>query len=313
MDLGGTKIEAIVMADDGRIVCRNRVNTPKDDYQATLVALGNIIKAVSQDAGIADDVPVGIGSPGAVSLKTGLMMNCNSTCLNNQPLREDLQTLIKRPVRIANDADCFTLSEASDGAAMGEDIVFGVILGTGVGGGIVFQTELAQGVNAICGEWGHNSLPLENILPAEDRPGYSEDSLKDCSRDCSRDCFCGRKNCIETWLAGPAFELSYYERSQQKREAADIVALAEKGDPAAMDCLAQYCNMLALALSNVINILDPGIIVLGGGMSNTDRIYETLPQLLPRYVFSDQINTRIVKAMHGDSSGVRGAAWLWRE
>ncbi|HIG41861.1 MAG: ROK family protein [bacterium] len=301
IDLGGTKIEAIVMATDGSIICRERIDTPKNNYPQTLDKLAEIIQLVSTKSKHSPTRPVGIGTPGAVSLKTGLLMNCNSTCLNGQPLREDLEALIGRPVRIANDADCFALSEASDGSAMHEDIVFGVILGTGVGGGIVFQQHLAQGVNAICGEWGHNTLPLAAFQPDE----------KSAAPEGNRECFCGRHNCIETWLAGPGLETSYLNRTEQQLSAKEIAEAARDGDLDAEYLLDEYCNLLALALSTVINILDPGVIVLGGGMSNIDVIYTKVPLYLPRYVFSDQVNTRLVKARHGDSSGVRGAAWLW--
>ena len=302
IDLGGTKIEAIVLSNDGSIEARYRTDTPKNNYVQTLNAINHVIDFVSDRQNLPESLPIGIGTPGAVSLHTGLMMNCNSTCLNGKPLPPDLEALIRRPVRLANDADCFALSEASDGAGKSGTLVFGVILGTGVGGGFVFNHQLIQGVNAICGEWGHNPLPLDVYQPDEGEEFKPFES---------RECFCGRNNCVETWLAGPSFERSYQELTLQQLSSRQIVAAAMKGSPTAVNLLNQYCNLLALALSNVINILDPAVIVLGGGMANIDLLYEKLPHYLPRYVFSDQLNTRIVKAKYGDSSGVRGAAWLW--
>ena len=303
IDLGGTKIEAVIMNGDGQIIARKRVPTPTDDYAATLASIAGLVEGLQHEFGIDTHIPVGIGTPGAVSFETGLLKNCNSTCLNGQSLREDLEALLRRPVRIANDADCFALSEASDGAAAGAHSVLGVILGTGVGGGLVYEGQLIQGINAISGEWGHNPLPLlayqpmpENDLPVIDHP---------------RSCYCGRNDCVETWLAGPAFEQSYLALAGQPLKAIDIAALIDRGDAQATALFHQYCNLLALALSTVINIIDPAVIVLGGGMSNIQGLYELVPHYLPRYVFSDHVNTLIKQAVHGDSSGVRGAAWLW--
>jgi fructokinase len=306
VDLGGTKIEAVLLTANGEISAKHRIATPKNDYKATLFAIGEVIEQLllkdTHDQSVTQRLPIGIGTPGAVSLKTGLLMNCNSTCLNGKPLAEDLEALLQRPVRIANDADCFTLSEASNGAAANSNTVFGVILGTGVGGGVVFNQQLAQGVNAICGEWGHNTLPLAAYQPDDgELPAPTE----------QRPCFCGRQNCVETWLAGPGFEKSYQSLTGVELIAAEIISSIEVGNNEAELLLHQYCNLLSLALSNVINILDPGTIVLGGGMSNIKQLYTLLPKYLPRYVFSDQLHTRIVAAQFGDSSGVRGAAWLW--
>jgi predicted NBD/HSP70 family sugar kinase len=229
------------------------------------------------------------------------MKNCNSTCLNGMPLQTDLEALMSRPVRIANDADCFTLSEASDGAAAGTSNVFGVILGTGVGGGICLNQQPVEGINAIAGEWGHNPLALDNLQSDNMTfPGMPP-----------RTCYCGRRNCVESWLAGPSFELSYEIVSGHKLRAPAIVSLVEQGNPDANMIMDRYHNMLALALSTVINILDPEKIVLGGGLSNIASLYTEVPKYLDRYVFSDRVDTEIVKARHGDSSGVRGAAWLW--
>ena len=235
---------------------------------------------------------VGVGIPGTRSPDHGRIKNANSTCLIGKDLQGDLERLLERPVRLANDADCFTLSEASDGAGAGADNVFGVILGTGVGGGIAIHGRLLSGPNAIAGEWGHNALPWRSTA---DGP--------------TRRCYCGLEDCIETFLSGPGWAA----RSGQGLNARELVAAAERGEPAATEALARYCEQLARALASVINILDPQVIVLGGGLSNIPALYHEVPPLLVRHVFSDQVNTRLVQARHGDSSGVRGAAWLWPE
>lgn len=301
IDLGGSKIEAIVMDDDGEVKHRLRVDTPKDNYAETLNVTRELVDNLEKKAGITEPLPLGIGTPGAISLSSGLMKNCNNTCLNGMPLREDLEKLTSRPVRIANDADCLTLSEASSGAATGSNNVFGVILGTGVGGGIYLNDRLVQGVNAITGEWGHNPLALDNL--ATDGEAYPAMA--------SRLCYCGHMNCVESWLAGPSFELSFEIVSGRRLPAAEIVDLVAQEDPQAIMTMNRYHNMLALALSTIINILDPEKIVLGGGMSNIQSLYTEVPKYLDRYVFSDRVDTQVVKARHGDSSGVRGAAWLW--
>ncbi len=307
IDLGGTKIEIVVMQADGAISHRQRCATPQGDYAGSLQALADLVSTVCEGENLPKKLPIGIGTPGAISLKTGLMMNCNSTCLNDQPLAEDLSKITGRAVRIANDADCFVLSEASDGAAQGEASVFGVIIGTGVGGGIVINQQLYQGVNAISGEWGHNTLPIDAIELTGSSTIETERRL----------CFCGRYNCVETWLAGPSLERSYAfevgSETGMKANASDIIQRAREGEAAAVRVFDRYQHLLALALSNVINILDPAAIVLGGGLSNVDELYDSLPALLPKYVFSDVLNTKILKAQHGDSSGVRGAAWLWSQ
>jgi fructokinase len=289
------------MNGQGEITHRDRVDTPKDDYQQALNAIKGLVEKLEQETGAVAPLPLGIGTPGAISNKTGLMKNCNSTCLNGMPLQGDLETLMSRSVRIANDADCFTLSEASDGAAAETNNVFGVILGTGVGGGISLNQKPVQGINAITGEWGHNPLALER-LQSDNRsfPGMPP-----------RTCYCGRRNCVESWLAGPSFELSYEIVSGRNMRAPAIVALVKQGDFDAKMVMDRYHNMLALALSTVINILDPEKIVLGGGLSNITSLYTEMPKYLDRYVFSDRVDTEIIKAKHGDSSGVRGAAWLW--
>jgi fructokinase len=309
IDLGGTKIELVALSSTGEIVFQQRIDTPKDDYDAVIDTISQLVDTASDCLNFSSQQPLGIGTPGAISLKTGLMMNCNSTCLNGRALQQDLAKRTARQVRIANDADCFTLSEASDGHATSESVVFGVILGTGVGGGIVVNKNLLQGVNAISGEWGHNAL--------------SSDRLEGFKLNRGRACFCGKSDCVETWLAGPSFQGSFQQLLQERNQLSDptlqqtatspieIVAAARSGNEFALECLEQYCNLLALALSNVINILDPGVVVFGGGMSNVDEIYERVPDYLSRYIFADTVNTRFVKARYGDSSGVRGAAWLW--
>jgi fructokinase len=304
IDLGGTKIEALLLAKDGSSINRQRTNTPKGDYAATLAAICQLLEDLTAGHGIAPDLPVGIGTPGAVSFESGLIKNSNSTCLNGHDLATDLQAQLGRPVRIANDADCFALSEASDGAAQGAHSVLGVILGTGVGGGLVYEGKLLRGVNGICGEWGHNTLPLHAF---QRRP---DDTLA-APLPGQRRCYCGRADCIENWLAGPSFAQSYHDHTGQTLSGVELGALIASQDPMAVALLHQYCNLLALALSTVINIIDPAVIVLGGGMSNLPGLYELVPRYWSPYVFSEHINTRLVQAMHGDSSGVRGAAWLW--
>ncbi|HVL37432.1 MAG TPA: ROK family protein [Burkholderiales bacterium] len=261
VDLGGTKIEAIALEGE-REVFRRRMPTPRGDYAATLQAVAALVREAGEGS-------VGVGIPGALSRVTGLVKNANSTWLIGKPLRQDLEAAIGRPVRLENDANCFALSEATDGAGRGAAVVFGVILGTGVGGGIVAHGRLLQGPNAITGEWGHNPLPL---------PTSADLPLPTC--------YCGRAGCIETYLSGPA--------------------LARDGGN-----LERYVERLARALASVINVLDPDVIVLGGGMSNVERLYTEVPRLWSRHVFSDHVATRLARNAHGDSSGVRGAAWLW--
>lgn len=274
---------------DGEELGRERRDTPQGDYSGTLEAIRDLANKLSDHP----EVPVGIGTPGSLSRVSPEMRNANSTCLNGKPLLQDLKNHLKRPVRMANDADCFTLSEASDGAAASGKVVFGVILGTGVGGGVAIDRKLVSGVNGITGEWGHNPLPY---LPEFER---------------GRACFCGGKDCIETWISGPGLERSYKALTHTDLPAKEIATLAEGGHGPAEQVLSQYMDALAASLSLVINILDPDIIVLGGGLSNMDILYRCLPERLDKHVFSDHVATRIMKAQHGDSSGVRGAAWLW--
>jgi len=271
IDLGGTKTEIVALAADGTELLRERVPTPRGDYAATVATIANLVALA--EAKVGSGGTVGVGIPGAESRVTGRIKNANSTWLIGQPLRADLEAALGRPVRLANDANCFALSEATDGAAAGAEVVFGVILGTGVGGGIVVKGEVLVGANAIAGEWGHNPMPGEEAV----RPR----------------CYCGRAGCIETYLSGPA-----------------LAADGGADDEAAM---ARYERRLARALAQVINLLDPDVIVLGGGVSNLDRLYDRVPRLWGEWVFSDHVATRLVKNKHGDSSGVRGAAWLWNE
>ncbi len=292
IDLGGTKIEVIALGAAGQELARHRVPTPQGDYAATLAAVVGLVDRVEVETGRRGTV--GVGTPGALSRVSGLIKNANSTCLIGEPLKDDLQALLGRELRVANDANCFALSEAVDGAGQGAPVVFGVILGTGVGAGIVVNGRALDGANGIAGEWGHNPLPL----PAgEDLPLPS--------------CYCGRAGCIETYLSGPGLAMDHARCSGELARPEGIVAGAAEGDPACEASLARYEHRLARALAGVINILDPDVIVLGGGLSNVERLYETVPSLWRPHVFSDHVATRLLRARHGDSSGVRGAAWLW--
>jgi predicted NBD/HSP70 family sugar kinase len=292
IDLGGTKIELIALDADGTEVCRRREATPQGDYRGTLETIRQLVLRAERERG--ETGSVGIGTPGAISRASGRLKNSNSVCLNGQPLIEDLERVLGRPVRMANDADCFALSEANDGAAAGLPVVFGVILGTGVGGGIVVKGRLLQGPNAIAGEWGHNPLPW---LQADEFPGP--------------ECYCGKRGCIETFLSGPGLARDFLQHTGQSLTGVDILARAESGDAEAESAFQRYEDRLARGLAHVINLLDPDAIVLGGGLSNCDRLYEEVPKRWGRYVFSDRVDTLLLPPRHGDSSGVRGAAWLW--
>jgi fructokinase len=291
IDLGGTKIEIVALDCGGGELLRRRIATPREDYPATVAAMAGLVLQVESELGRRGSV--GVGIPGAESRATGLIKNANSTWLIGKPLRRDLQTLLQREVRLANDANCFALSEAADGASAGAEVVFGVILGTGVGGGWVVRGQVLTGVNGIAGEWGHNRLPGDEAFWPE--------------------CYCGRNGCVETFLSGPGLQRDHRATTGQDLEPADIAARAAAGDPACEATLARYENRLARALAQVINILDPDVIVLGGGLSNLERLYDNVPRLWGRQVFSDDVATRLVKHRHGDSSGVRGAARLWQE
>jgi fructokinase len=292
VDLGGTKIEAIALAADGSIAVRRRIPTPRHDYRGTLTAIVSLVHEIEREIGTR--ASVGVGMPGAISPATGLVKNANSTWLIGQPLSEDLSALLGRPLRFANDANCFALSEASDGAASGAACVFGVIVGTGTGGGVVVNGKPLTGPNAIAGEWGHNGLPRPR---ADEVPGPP--------------CYCGHHGCIETYLSGPGLARDHESATGQRLEPADIARLSDAGDAGAIATFDRYEDRMARALASVINVLDPDVIVLGGGMSNVARLYDRVPARWARYVFSDRVDTRLVPPRHGDSSGVRGAAWLW--
>ncbi|MEQ8601877.1 MAG: ROK family protein [Marivibrio sp.] len=293
VDLGGTKIEAALAAPDGALVARPRAPTPRGDYAGTIEAIAALVATVTACAPAdVGPIPVGVGMPGALSRRTGLVKNANSTWLIGKPLDHDLARRLGRPVRVANDADCFALSEAIDGAAAGADVVFGVILGTGVGGGVVVGGRPLASPNGIAGEWGHNPLPWA-----------------DPARDPAHACYCGKRGCIETYLSGPGFAA----HAGIGADAAEIAAAARAGDSEAAAALDLYCDRLARGLAGAINILDPDVIVLGGGLSHLSELYERVPTYWKKYVFSDHVETRLTPPLHGDSGGVRGAAWLWRD
>jgi fructokinase len=294
IDLGGTKIEGIALSTQGDELYRERVPTPAGDYRATLQAVHDLVYEI--ELALGDRGSVGICTPGAISPASGLLKNSNSVCLNGMPLQDDLYKLLGRKVRIMNDANCFALSEATDGAAAGADVVFGVIVGTGTGAGIVVKGHVLKGANAIAGEWGHNPLPwsLDIELPGPE-------------------CYCGKSGCIETFLSGPGMTRDHELYANVILDAETIVAKAVFGDEDAIETLQRYEDRLARGLAHVINILDPDVIVLGGGMGNIKRLYKNVPGLWGRYVFSDQVDTRLLPPKYGDSSGVRGAAWLWND
>jgi fructokinase len=292
IDLGGTKIEAIALDAAGAVRLRRRVPTPAGDYDAILDAIAGLVAETERALG--EQGTVGIATPGALSARTGLMKNSNSTVLNGKLLDLDLVARLRRPVRLENDANCFALSEAVDGAAADAHVVFGVILGTGVGGGLVIGKSLVIGRNRIAGEWGHNPLPWAR---EDDAPGAP--------------CYCGRTGCIETFLSGAGLLREYRRRGGSAVTAEDIPTAAASGDTEASAALDHYEDRLARSLASLVNIVDPDAIILGGGLSNIARLYERVPPLLERYAFSDAIDTPVRRAKHGDSSGVRGAAWLW--
>ena len=292
VDLGGTKIEAIALAADGAILARERIATPRA-YDDTVRAIADLVHRLDVATG-AHEAPAGVGIPGAVTPSTGLVKNANSVWLIGKPLGRDLAAGLGRPVRLANDANCFAISEAADGAGAGADVVFGVILGTGVGGGIVVHGRALEGPNLIAGEWGHNPLPW---MTPDEFPGPP--------------CYCGKRGCVETFLSGPGLERDYAGAVGESLRSAEIVSAAAAGTSPAVAAIARYYDRLARSLASVINVLDPDVIVLGGGMSNLPHLAESVTERLPRFVFSDSVRTRIVRNKHGDSSGVRGAAWLF--
>lgn len=291
IDLGGTKIEIIALDDGGRELLRRRVPTPQGNYYETLQAIAGLVRDTETELG--QRGPLGIGTPGALSRATGRLKNSNSVALNDQPILQDLEALLQRKVKISNDANCFALSEATDGAAAGAEVVFGVILGTGVGAGIVVNGRILTGPNGIAGEWGHNPLPWPQ---PHELPGLP--------------CYCGKQGCIETFLSGPGMMQLHQYETGVSLSSEEIVKLAEQGDSVCERSLQSYENRLARGLAHVINILDPDVIVLGGGMSNIERLYTNVPALWGEWVFSDRVDTKLVKHRFGDSSGVRGAAWL---
>ena len=294
VDLGGTKIEALAIDAAGLELVRRRIASPAHDYARIVGAIRDLVTGLESDLG--ERAQVGVGIPGTVSLVTGLIKNANSTQLNGRPLIADLSHALGREVRTENDANCFALSEATDGAGAGQRIVFGVILGTGVGGGLVIDGQLWRGVNAIAGEWGHNELPAR-----------SDESLPETL------CWCGRRRCLETYLSGPALAADHAREAHAapRLDAPQIAQRARQGDAQAQATMDRYCRRLAAALATVINVVDPDIIVLGGGLSGIDALYSEVTQHMTRHVFSDRCTTPVVRNRHGDSSGVRGAAWLW--
>ena len=291
IDLGGTKIEGVALADDGAIAARRRIPTPRA-YAPTLDAIADLVAALERETGRRGTV--GVGIPGTLSARTGRVKNANSVWLNGEPLGRDLETRLERPVRLMNDANCFALSEAADGGAAGAEVVFGVILGTGVGGGIVVDGRCLVGANRIAGEWGHNPLPWPG---PEELPGPA--------------CWCGKHGCLETWLSGPGLERDHRAHGGVPGSTHEIARAAAGGDAAASAALERYVDRLARGLAAVIDVLDPDVVVLGGGVSNVAGLAERAEAALPRWVFSDTVETRVVRNLHGDSSGVRGAAWLW--
>ncbi|KAF0232249.1 MAG: hypothetical protein FD175_71 [Beijerinckiaceae bacterium] len=298
VDLGGTKIEIIALGDDGGEILRRRTPTPRGSYRGIVEALAGLVQEVEAELaarGHAGPYSIGIGMPGAISPFTGLAMNANSTEINGQPFKTDLETLLGREIRLANDANCLAVSEAVDGAAAGARVVFAAILGTGTGAGIAIDGVTWEGPHRIAGEWGHNPLPwpsVEEITHAEP-------------------CFCGQRGCIETWVSGTGFGRDFARVSGREETGPAIVAAAEAGDTDAKAALDRYIHRLARSLAHVVNLLDPDVIVLGGGMSNVSALYARLPAAIAGFAFSDRFVTPIRPALHGDSSGVRGAAWLW--
>jgi fructokinase len=292
IDLGGTKMAAVVLSDDGAVQFDARVPTPRDDYEGTVEAIARLVADAERAVGAV--CSVGVGIPGAISPATGLIKNANSTWLIGRPLHRDLERRLGREVRLANDANCLAVSEATDGAAAGAEVVFGVILGTGTGGGVVVRGQLVTGANAIAGEWGHNPLPWPDD---DERPGAA--------------CYCGRRGCIETFLSGPGLAAAYARRGGDAVRSETVVLRAEAGEARARQVLDDWERRLAKSLATVINVLDPDVIVVGGGLSRIERLYQRVPQLWGGWIFSDRVVTRLVPARYGDASGVRGAAWLW--
>ena len=292
IDLGGTKIEALAIDDQGVELARHRIDTPRDDYDATIVAMVGLVRRLEKQTGRTGTV--GAGIPGSISRITGLVKNSNSTWLNGRPLDRDLAAALGREVRLANDANCFAVSEATDGAAAGKHVVFGVILGTGCGGGVAIGARVHAGPNGVAGEWGHNPLPWQR---PEEYPGPT--------------CYCGKRGCMEMWVSGTGIALDYRTVTGRARTTQDIVSEFEAGELEATAAIHRFEDRLARGLAQVINILDPDVIVIGGGVSKLEDIYREIPKKLPAYVFGGEASTPVLPAVFGDSSGVRGAAWLW--
>ncbi len=291
IDLGGTKIEIIALDDNGQQTLRRRIATPQNNYQDIVYAIRDLVLSAEQE--LAKMGSVGVAIPGSISRKTGLVKNANSTRLIGHPLDRDLAEALHRPIRVANDANCFTLSEAADGAGRGADLVFGIIAGTGIGGGLCNKGSLIEGEHSIAGEWGHNPLPSPNAEELELTPK----------------CYCGKTSCIEAWCSGPAITAEYHRQTGEILKASEITAL---NSTASLETMERFYDRFARSIAMLVNILDPDAIVLGGGVSNIERLYETLPARVESYAFTPEEPIRILKNMHGDSSGVRGAAWLWR-
>ena len=335
IDLGGTKTEVICLhQDNGKELYRHRVPTPKNDYKATVKNIAKLIELARETVG--KDATVGMGIPGTVSKKTGKVKNANSTWLNGNAIDKDLEKLVKTPVRVQNDANCFTVSEATDGAAAGHEVVFGVIIGTGCGGGIAINGKPISGLNGIGGEWGHNPLPLQRTTNSDKKeildyfdgaqdpasvihpiyagsgtPTYFENDLHHVESP-GPQCYCGKRGCLEKWISGPGFKSDYERVTGKQLGTHDIITAAEQGEEHAKAALDRYIDRLARGLATIVNSLDPDIIVLGGGMSNVNALYTGVPKVWDKYIFSDTVDTPIVPPRHGDSSGVRGAAWLWQ-
>ncbi len=292
IDLGGTKIEALAIDKAGMELLRYRIDTPRDDYQATIMAMAGLVLRIEQETGTRGSV--GAGIPGSISSRTGLVKNANSTWLNGQPLQRDISAVLEREVRVANDANCLAVSEATDGAAAGKGVVFGVILGTGCGGGLAVHGQIHAGANGVGGEWGHNPLPW----PTEaENPGPA--------------CYCGKRGCMEMWVSGTGVARDFREVTGKTQTSREILAACEAGDGEAVAAVERLEDRLARGLAHLINVLDPDVLVFGGGLSKVERLYRQVPLLLPKYVFGGEAETPLLQAKYGDSSGVRGAAWLW--
>jgi fructokinase len=322
IDFGGTKTEIICLDENnGKELYLHRVPTPKNDYAATVQTIAGLVRQAEIMLG--KKGTLGIGIPGVVSVDTGLVKNANATWIIGKPFQKDIAAALEREVRMENDANCFTVSEATDGAGAGKNVVFGVIVGTGCGGGITIAGKPLAGINSICGEWGHNPLPYP-VVKGVFEAGYfeeaaTEDRMKESYYTQDKHvseypgplCYCGRRGCVETWISGTGFKADYHRVTGEPLSTHDIISAAAKGEAKAVAALHRYAERMAKSLAQVVNILDPDVVVLGGGMSNVEALYTLVPQRWRKYIFSDSVKTQILQAKHGDSSGVRGAAWLW--